>query len=203
MLDLANGEADIAIRAGLRPTDNGLFGRRLAEEKWNFYCSKGYAREHGVPRSIADLAGHSVLAPQEKSFPPEITDWFRRHVPDSAVVVRHTGLAPVYYGVKSGVGISVLSDFLASGDEDLVYCFTPPEFSRTEIWMLTHERHRQTARVRAVMRSLGDYFDALRQQVTVGASFAESALEREAVPAAAVQPADNSADADTGSVTDY
>ncbi len=178
MLDLANGEADIAIRAGLRPTDNGLFGRRLAEEKWNFYCSRGYAREHGVPRSIADLAGHSVLAPQEKSFPPEITDWFRNYVPDSAVVVRHTGLAPVYYGVKSGVGVSVLSDFLASGDQDLTFCFTPPEFNRTEIWVLTHDRHRQSERVRAVMRSLGDYFDALRQPVTTEVADAGDLVER-------------------------
>jgi DNA-binding transcriptional LysR family regulator len=176
-LDLASGEADIAIRAGLRPQGNALFGRRLAEEAWSVFCSSSYANSHGIPRSIADLAGHSVLAPQEKSFPPEIIDWFRQHVPDSAVIVRHTGLAPVHYGVKSGVGVSVLSDFLASGDQDLVFCFTPPEFSRTEIWLLTHERHRQTARVRTVMRSLGDYFDALNQQAAAGASDAVELAE--------------------------
>ncbi|AKI00315.1 transcriptional regulator [Hoeflea sp. IMCC20628] len=164
MLDLAAGEADIAIRAGGRPTDNGLFGRRLAEETWNFYCSSSYARAHGVPRSIADLAGHSVLAPQDKSFSPQVTGWFRQHIPDSVIVVRHTGLAPVYYSVKSGVGVSVLSDFLTAGDADLIHCFTPPEFSRNEVWLLTHERHRQTARVRAVMGFLGRYFDGLRQR---------------------------------------
>lgn len=162
MLDMAAGEADVAIRAGLRPSGNALFGRRLAEESWNFYCSGAYASEHGVPRSIEDLAGHLVLAPQEKSFPAVVIEWFRQHVPDSAVVVRHNGLSPIYHGVKAGVGVSVMSDFLVNGDDDFIYCFKAPEFSRNEIWLLTHERHRQNPRVRAVMAFLGQYFDGLR-----------------------------------------
>ncbi|WP_417425223.1 LysR family transcriptional regulator [Hoeflea sp.] len=162
MLDLAAGEADIAIRAGPRPVGTGLFGRSLAQETWGFYCSSLYAREHGVPRSVAELADHALLAPKEKSFPAPIVNWFRQSVPDRAIVARHSGLAPVYYGVKSGAGVSVLSDFLAAGDADLICCFVPPEFSRSEIWLLTHERHRQTARIRVVMRFLGAYFDSLR-----------------------------------------
>ncbi|PWW04388.1 LysR family transcriptional regulator [Hoeflea marina] len=161
-LNLAVGEADVAIRAGFRPQDNMLFGRRLAHETWNFYCSQDYARENGIPQGIDDLHSHAVLVPQDKSFPVEITNWFRRHVPDSAVVVRHTGMAPIYYGVKAGVGVSLLSDFLTAGDTDLVCCFTPPEFSQSEVWLLTHDRHRQTARVRSVMAFLGRYFDTLR-----------------------------------------
>jgi len=75
--------------------------------------------------------------------------------------VRHSGLSPVYFGVRAGLGVSLLSDFLTAGDRDFVFCFAPEEFERMEVWLLAHERQRDTARVRVVMDFLCSHFSAL------------------------------------------
>jgi len=160
-LDLGNGEADIAIRVGARPTDGALFGRCLLRETWGFYCSKDYGARHGVPRRIEDLSEHAILGVQERNFPGPITEWLQRNLPQDCVVVRHSGLSPVYFGVRAGLGVSLLSDFLTAGDRDFVFCFAPEEFERMEVWLLAHERQRDTARVRVVMDFLCSHFSAL------------------------------------------
>jgi DNA-binding transcriptional LysR family regulator len=53
-LDLAGGEADIAIRSQKEPDDPGVVYRRLAPGAWALYCSRAYAERRGVPRSVED-----------------------------------------------------------------------------------------------------------------------------------------------------
>ena len=59
--DLANGDADIALRNSNGPTGGGLVGRRIADDGWTIYCSRSYARENGTPQSEADLVNHAFI----------------------------------------------------------------------------------------------------------------------------------------------
>lgn len=163
-LDLASGEADIAIRGGLRPTDGELFGRCIAHETWSYYCSRAYAAAHGMPRSPEDFAGHPFLSLQPDNFAGYFTEWLRSNLPPQSVVVRHSGIVPLFYGVKSGLGVSLLNDFIVGDDDDFLLCFTPDNFMRSEVWILTHERHRKTMRVRAVMEFLATHFSEIRSR---------------------------------------
>ena len=62
-LDIARGEADIALRAGNTKVEGeGLVVRRLATGKWGVYCSKKYAVESGKPQNGADLVNHPIIA---------------------------------------------------------------------------------------------------------------------------------------------
>ena len=55
MLDLAKGEADIALRAGPL-TDSVLIGRKISDVGWGLYAGRGYAARHGGMQSVQ--AGH-------------------------------------------------------------------------------------------------------------------------------------------------
>ena len=64
--------------------------------------------------------------------------------------------------VSNATGLSLLSDFVAAADPNLVFCFSPGFGPVAEIWLLTHERLRATPRVRALLDFLADYFAAGR-----------------------------------------
>jgi DNA-binding transcriptional LysR family regulator len=49
--DLATGAADIAIRSSANPLGAGLVGRRIRDDPWSLYCSRGYAEAHGRARN--------------------------------------------------------------------------------------------------------------------------------------------------------
>ncbi|EUB96166.1 transcriptional regulator, LysR family [Rhizobium sp. CF080] len=150
-LDLTRGDADIALRAGTRPTEAGLVGVRITDDIWSLYCSRAYADRHGVPRDVGDLDRHSLIAidPHIKDHPAVL--WVRENYPERAIVVRQNTVAATLSSIRSGLGIGLFSEFVAAGDDDLVYCFRPLMPPAAEIWLITHERLRYTPRVRAVM----------------------------------------------------
>lgn len=163
--DLSKGEADVALRAGPPPSEPALVGRRLAADVWSVYCTRDYGAKHGIPRNAEDLAGHDFFG-MDRNFPrTDVTDWVDRVVPANRVLIRHSSLARLLAGLKSGLGVTMMADFLAEADPALVRCFTPDLPFPNEIWLLTHERLRRTPRICALMDFLGDYFGKGRHRV--------------------------------------
>lgn len=68
--------------------------------------------------------------------------------------------------IELALGVTMMADFLAVADPALVRCFTPDLPAPDEIWLLTHEKLRQTPRVRAAMDFFGDYFAKGRHKAT-------------------------------------
>lgn len=157
-LDLANGDADIALRAGPRPHEPDLVGRRIAEDTWSLYCSQAYANEHGVPRTPADLAAHRVIGVAAGNPASSLGTWLERNVPESAIFMRRSSIEGILSSIANSTGVSLMSDFLAGADPRLVRCFSPDLGPVAEIWLLTHERLRDVPRVRAVLDFLHGYF---------------------------------------------
>ena len=54
-IDLARGDADVALRSG-DVDDDVLVGRRIADSLWSVYAARSYIKRNGRPGSIADLA---------------------------------------------------------------------------------------------------------------------------------------------------
>lgn len=58
--DLVGGRYDCAVRIGDMP-DSSLVSARLADNRRLVVASPAYIRQHGTPRTPADLAGHNCL----------------------------------------------------------------------------------------------------------------------------------------------
>ncbi|HEV7318069.1 MAG TPA: LysR family transcriptional regulator [Ensifer sp.] len=61
IVDLLNGDADIAVRVA-EPTDTTLVTRRLAANRRVICAAPGYLERHGIPETPDDLQRHVCLA---------------------------------------------------------------------------------------------------------------------------------------------
>ncbi len=158
-LDLAKGEADIALRVIIARKDQpGLVGRRLCGDRFSVYCSRAYASRHGMPKSGAELRDHVLIMSEPGRYQVPIATWVYSQVSAAEVAQFRNNVAGMFSGIKAGYGVSVMSDLLAACDEDFVRCFTPDIEQPHELWLLTHERLRDVPRVRTVLDFLAAYF---------------------------------------------
>lgn len=148
--DLAAGEAEVALRSCGKLEGSGLVGRRIADDRWGFYCSRSYAAENGKPRNVKELARHPLIAGGGKQLWRSYGAWLRRYGLEAAVALHHGSAMGLLASVRSGMGLAVLPCFVAEADPDLVGCLPPTEDDRG-LWLLTHERLRHTPRVRTVL----------------------------------------------------
>ncbi|MBX4920698.1 LysR family transcriptional regulator [Rhizobium bangladeshense] len=152
--NLANGEADVALRAAPAPTEAGLVGLKLVEDYWSLYCSRSYAERNGVPKSAEELYAHALVGIDPHVRDRPIFEWARQHFPPETVLLRQNSVPAVFASVRNGLGIGFYSEFIAAGDPELVLCFRPPVPPAAEIWLVTHERLRHVPRIRAVMDAI-------------------------------------------------
>jgi DNA-binding transcriptional LysR family regulator len=157
-LDLARGEADVAVRACDPPTEPTLFGRRIvAADNWSMCCTKAYAEKHGIPTSVEDLKNHMTIAVLEGHFESPITAWVREHVPKERIALRHNSLISIYMSLKAGLGLTPCPDILSAVDPDLIRCIPLDIDTGKELWVLAPERLRKTPHVRILLDFLANH----------------------------------------------
>jgi len=164
-LDLAKGEADVALRSG-DTTDDELVGRRIADSLWAIYASRKYIERHGRPERVEDLERHSLVGFDETMANHRAAKWLREVAPHAKIVARNNSVLGVVYAVKSGVGIAPLPTALGDAEEDLVRVLGPvPELTR--IWrLLAHPDLRRTPRVSAFFDFITGELEALKPILT-------------------------------------
>ncbi|MBD9507458.1 LysR family transcriptional regulator [Ensifer sp. ENS10] len=117
IVDLMNGDADVAIRVAAQ-SDSTLVTRRLASNRRVICAAPGYLERHGVPKTPDDLQRHVCLAitAHGRLNVWEFQDGNGRHAirvrgsveANSTEALRHLALA--------GIGIVRLSEILVGGD---------------------------------------------------------------------------------------
>jgi DNA-binding transcriptional LysR family regulator len=166
-LDIAKGEADVAIRAGI-PNEESLVGRKIADVPWALYCSRGYLARYGRIERTEDIAGHSVI-----EFDGDIRDhhaakWLRSVAPTARVVARSNTVPGLLMTVKSGAGLAPLPVPLAVRDSDLVSVLGPLPGLYSPIYLLTHPDLRHMPRVRTFFDFIIEEIDSVRPVLTAG-----------------------------------
>jgi DNA-binding transcriptional LysR family regulator len=164
-LDLAGGEADIALRSG--DTDDGvLVGRKIGDSLWAVYASRAYVERHGAPGGVAELAGHALVGFDETLAGHRAARWLAEVAPGAAPVARSNSVLGLLYSVKASLGVAPLPTALGDAEPDLVRCFGPVD-ALTRIWrVLAHPDARHTPRVAAFFDFLVEEVDALRPILT-------------------------------------
>lgn len=164
-IDLAKGEADVALRSG--DTDDGdLVGRKIGDSVWAVYASTAYIERHGRPQRVEDLPGHALVGFDETMAKHRIAGWLRKVAPDAVLVARSNSVLGLVYSAKAGVGVAPLPIALGDAEPDLVRVIEPvPELTR--IWrLLTTAELRHTPRVAAFFDFIVGEIDTLRPIIT-------------------------------------
>jgi DNA-binding transcriptional LysR family regulator len=109
-LDLARGEADIAIRI-MKTTQRELIVRKIMDAGWSIYASDGYLAARGRPTRLDTpraLAGHDVVGFDDAMSGVPGAEWLEAHSAGANVVMRGNSLVSVVNAILAGFGISVV-----------------------------------------------------------------------------------------------
>lgn len=147
-LDLAKGEADLAIRHG-PPQDEALVGRKLADVAWAVFGSKSYIERHGQPTCPEDIDRQAIVGFDGALARHPVAQWVRTVAPHARVAARSNSLPGVLLAVKSGAGLAPLPIPLAGRESDLIVVLGPVQQLTFPFYLLMHQDMRHTPRVRA------------------------------------------------------
>jgi len=160
-LDLARGEADVALRSG-DPADLDLVGRKLADSVWAVYASRNYVQQHGRPDGVAALNAHLLVGFDGSMASHRAAKWLAAVAPDAVVAARNNSVLGVLLAVRSGVGLAPLPTTIADSEDDLVQVLPPvPELTRGW-YLLAHPALRHTPRVSAFFDFISGELAAVR-----------------------------------------
>ena len=165
-VDLVHREADIALRLG-RPTQPDLIARLLVTLGFGLYASQAYLDRAGPVKSTDSLANHQLVglhADRARSDPFSAFP-SKEKIPGHYVFMTNSATAQIS-AVRAGFGIGVLSNRWAATVRGLQRVLPDYTAAEMELWLVTHEELRHSARIRAV----SDF--VAKQIISDGAVFA-------------------------------
>jgi DNA-binding transcriptional LysR family regulator len=158
-LDVARGEADIAVRA-LPPVGNHLVSRRLGSVVLGVYAAPAYLARYPVGAFEAGLCGHDLIGYSDLMSPrPPGDPFLGAHTEGGRLAF--TGNSPLGLTVaaEAGLGLATLPTYLAERRPGLVRIW--PERSQCyDLLAVMRPEARRSARIRAVVDHLARHFRA-------------------------------------------
>jgi DNA-binding transcriptional LysR family regulator len=155
-LSLSRRDAEVA----LRPSKEALpsyVGRRVAEIAFALYAAPSYLDR--IP-ARTDLERHVWLGLDESLDRTTIARWMAAEIPRARLALRVDSLTALAHAAAGGVGVAALPCYLGDGpgmSRALRRIRGPVHEMVTELWILTHEDLKRTARIRAVTDWLADH----------------------------------------------
>jgi DNA-binding transcriptional LysR family regulator len=151
--DLLRREADIAVRM-LRPRQELLVARRIGQIEVGLHAHQRYLAQHGTPRSVADLAKHSLIGfDQATAFVRNASKAFAGWRREAFAIRTDSDLAQLAL-IRSGAGIGACQVPIARRDDALVRIL-PKQFSLPlETWVTMHQDLRDSPRCRVTFDAL-------------------------------------------------
>lgn len=145
-LDLARGDAEIAIRMHRPPQEAGYFSQKVGRLAQAFYV-----------RRDVDPATAPVI-----SVSRDVSSRIERHVLAWAagrpIAARVGDSAARYESIRSSGAVSMAPCFMADADATLIRLEEPPEATADEIFLVSHESSRRRQAVLAALEALRKLF---------------------------------------------
>ena len=149
---LSQREADIAVMIG-RPEKGRLRARKLVDYSLGLYASKTYFEDMPRPASEDQLSAHRLVGYVEDLIFASALHYTTEFSRDWQSKIQISSALGQFEAVKSGAGIGVLHDFMASSDDALVRLFPENSIHRS-YYTVWHESMKNTRRVAAVTEFL-------------------------------------------------
>jgi DNA-binding transcriptional LysR family regulator len=162
VMDLSRREADVALRVR-RPVDPGLFGRRLTGVAWAFYGPREFDATLRKHAGRYNFDRHRVIGWDEPAL-IVASEWIAANVPPASIGLRANSLVHQLMAVKAGVGIALLPCYLGDGESGVRRISGVLPDLASELWIVTHQDLKNTARIRAFLGVVGDAIVAERRR---------------------------------------
>ena len=144
VLNLAAGEADIALRLTSSVPDQTLICRKISTARFTLYGSESYARKWGLPDSPKALYGHRFITFQRDDVPPTFHNWLLHHVSAEQIVLSCHEVLLTEAAITAGRGLGIMNVRMAEADDTFIRCFEPPEeLSMQHLMLISPQAHRR------------------------------------------------------------
>ncbi|RFC64688.1 MULTISPECIES: LysR family transcriptional regulator [Mesorhizobium] len=161
-LNLSRRETDIALRIGNTPPET-LVGRQVGRLDFAIYGALAYC----AARPDMDLTQQDWIGLDNAHAP--LARRFETFLPGVRPVIRSNSVACTVRLAKAGLGLAVLPCVIADQKQDLIRVAEVPDTFSLDLWLLTHEDLRHTARIRAVLDFLAAALSETMESVGKGA----------------------------------
>jgi DNA-binding transcriptional LysR family regulator len=145
---LSRREADIAITVE-RPSEGRLVAGKLVDYTLGLFASRAYAEAHGLPRTVAELAGHRLVGYVPDLVASPSLDYAAEISPEWNAGFSISSALGQAEAVRSGAGIGIVHTFIARALPDLVPVDAAPPIRRA-YWLVYHESMRPLRRIQTV-----------------------------------------------------
>lgn len=159
MLNLTRREADIAIRTQ-KPERSDLVARRLARWPVGLYATQTYLRCRGEPERGTAFMGHDLVLYQPFLSSNKAATLVGEPIHAGRIVAGVHSSLMLRAMIHANIGMGEVPVHMGERD-GLVRVW--PELSRAsayEVWLVTHQDLRHTARVRAMIDAIVASFEA-------------------------------------------
>jgi len=154
-LDLAAGEADIALRAGGANEQPDIVRRRMPDTLWAIYASRAFLHDFGMPESEADIARYPVIVGEGIVAAAPPIAYLESKAGPGRIAFRSNSLPGLVAAAESGLGLAALPAIAAAGTPELLRCDALPSFP-AQLWICWHESRRDDPLIRLVSGVLSE-----------------------------------------------
>ena len=153
LLNLAYGEAHIAIRAGQKPSNPDDVVRPFFNMYSTLYAHTSYIEKYGFPKSIEDFANHRFLSNEQLSH-IAFFQWLESNVEESNIILRSRSQRVLVESLLLGFGIGFMPIYQAHWNPNLKQIVSPKSDWFVPLWLVTHVDIHRTAKVQTISKTL-------------------------------------------------
>ena len=159
--NLAQREADIALRWKSPGEQNSLIGRKVASVKFGLFASPEYLARAGVPETLSDLSKHdgvvaSIMDGKILWIMDEETEE-PIHLP-GRITFRSNSIWAFCEGLEQGYGIGMLPLNAMNPATDHLVRVMDEFYHEIDLYLVAHQDLKRSARIRAVFDYLVEAF---------------------------------------------
>jgi DNA-binding transcriptional LysR family regulator len=143
-------DADIAVRM-VRPTQNDLVMRHVADLPLAMCASKAYFERSGRPQVPQDLAEHRLIGWDRSDDIIKGFAQFGVNVDRHAFHFRSDNQIVLWEAIKAGLGIGFAQRMLVAREADVEQVLPDLPLPSLPMWLTIHEDLRTSARIRRVL----------------------------------------------------
>ena len=144
---LDTGEAQVAIRAGARPTEPDYVVRQMMTVQTGLYGSAGYVATAGA---LEDLRAHRFVLPGPEACRAPFMQWLGQRLAAENIVMVSNDAEARLAAIRAGLGLGWVAPERAEG---LVEVMSLPEWE-SQFWLVTHVDLHRSPKVQAVLKAL-------------------------------------------------
>lgn len=157
--NLAQREADIALRWMGPGEQNSLIGRKVATVTFGLFASQDYIKQRGTPKSLEDLKNHDAVV---ATIMDDKVLWLTgdngkpMHLPER-ITFKTNSIWAFDTAISGGYGIGAMPLCGAFTDANVVRVL-PNVSQQEDLFLVAHEDLRRSTRIRAVFDFLVEAF---------------------------------------------